>query len=191
MVRILADSEASSSSDSEPEYGDGGAPERACSPDPPPPSHPDPPAQDSPGPSPGHPDEPEMSDDGPDYPDCEGLGSMSSHLAKLDSLSARGCADKFFEVHTARWGPSMPRPGDYLHSARAGEPDVREGRKRKAENITRIVAESHAFCTSSNLSQRRSDSVLETFTRVSTSQFKFRHFGHNNDHDFFAAHASS
>ena len=129
MVRILADSEASSSSDSEPEYGDGGAPGRARSPDPPSPSHPDPPAQDSPGPSPGHPDEPEMSDDGPEYPDCEGLGSMSSHLAKLDRLSARGCADKFFEVHTVRWGPSMPRPGDYLHSARAGEPDVREGRK--------------------------------------------------------------
>jgi hypothetical protein len=173
MVRIFADSEASSSSYSEPEYGDGGASERARSPDPPSPSHPDPPAQDSPGSSPGPPDEQpdelEMSDDGPDYPDCEGLGSMSSHLAKLDSLSARGCADKFFEVHTARWGPSMPRPGDYLHSARAGEPDVREGRKRKAENITCIVAESHAFCTSSNLSQRRSDSVLETFTSVSTS----------------------
>jgi hypothetical protein len=110
-----------------------------------------------------------MSDDGPEY-ECE--GTMSSHLAKLDSLSARGCADKFFQVHTARWGKSMPRPGDLLHSARAGGEDVREGRKRKAEDITRIAAESHAFCTSSNLSQRRCDSVLETFTNVSTFKFK-------------------
>ena len=114
-----------------------------------------------------------MSDDGPEY-ECEGHGTMSSHLAKLDSLSARGCADKFFQVHTARWGKSMPRPGDLLHSARAGGEDVREARKRKAEDITRIAAESHAFCTSSNLSQRRSDSVLETFTNVSTFKFKFK-----------------
>lgn len=141
------------------------------------------PSQDPPGP--GHnqdehcdPDEddrdvPDMSelDDGSDscdYPECEGLGTMSSHLAKLDSLCARGCADKFFKVHTAKWGPSMPRPGDYLHSARAGGADVRETRKRKAGGITRMAAESHAFCTSSNLSEKRSDAVLETFTNVST-----------------------
>ena len=148
---------------------------------PPPPSQPsrDSPRPDSPGH--GHPDEhpdanadedlPYMSDDGPEY-ECEGLGTMSSHLAKLDSLSARGCADKFFQVHTARWGKSMPRPGDLLHSARAGGEDVRQVRKRRAENITRIAAESHAFCTSSNLSQRRCDSVLETFTNVSTFKFK-------------------
>ena len=108
-----------------------------------------------------------MSDDGPEF-ECEGCGTISSHLAKLDSLSARGRADKFFQVHTARWGQSMPRPGDLLHRARAGGADVGKGRKRKAEHITRIAAESHAFCTSSNLSQRRSDSVLETFTNVST-----------------------
>ncbi len=112
-----------------------------------------------------------MSDDGPEY-ECEGRGTMSSHLAKLDSLSARGCADKFFQVHTASWGQSMPCPGDILHSARAGRADVLEVRKRNAESITRVVAESHAFCTSSNLSQRRRDSVLETFTNVGTSMFK-------------------
>ena len=143
------------------------------------------PSQDPPGP--GHnqddsehrdPDEddrdvPDMSelDDGPDscdYPECEGLGTISSHLAKLDSLCARGCADKFFKVHTAKWGPSMPRPGDYLHSARAGGADVRETRKRKADGITRMAAESHAFCTSSNLSEKRNDAVLQTFTNVGT-----------------------
>ena len=175
-----ADAEDSSSSEPESpdDDGSGGAP-----PAPPPPSQPsrDSPRPDSPGH--GHPDEhpdanadedlPYMSDDGPEY-ECEGHGTMSSHLAKLDSLSARGCADKFFQVHTARWGKSMPRPGDPLHSARAGGEDVREARKRKAEDITRIAAESHAFCTSSNLSQRRSDSVLETFTNVSTFKFKFK-----------------
>ena len=172
-----ADAEDSSSSETD-DDGGGGAPSA-----PPPPSQPSraSPRPDSPGH--GHPDEhadenadenlPYMSDDGPEY-ECEGLGTMSSHLAKLDSLSARGCADKFFQVHTARWGKSMPRPGDLLHSARAGGEDVREGRKRRAENITRIAAESHAFCTSSNLSQRRSDSVLETFTNVSTFKFKFK-----------------
>lgn len=177
---LLADSEDSSSS----EDGDGGAfaaGGRASSPDQPSldqPCHGSP-SQDPPGQHPGRdPDEderdvPDMSrlDDGPDgcdYPECEGLGTMSSHLAKLDSLSARGCADKFFKVHTVKWGPSMPRPGDYLHSARAGGADVRETRKRKADGITRMAAESHAFCTSSNLSQKRSDAVLETFTNVST-----------------------
>jgi hypothetical protein len=172
-----ADAEDSSSSEPD-DDGGGGAPSAS-----PPPSQPSraSPRPDSPGH--GHPDEhpdenadedlPYMSDDGPEY-ECEGLCTMSSHLAKLDSLSARGsrCADKFFQVHTARWGESMPRPGDLLHSARAGGADVRELRKRKAENITRITAESHAFCTSSNLSQRRSDAVLETFTNVSTFKFK-------------------
>ena len=112
-------------------------------------------------------DVPDMSDHDTDWvdPDSEGrLHSMSSHLSKLDSLAARGCADKFFKVHTARWAPSMPRPGDFLHSARAGGVDARETRKRKAAEITRSAAESHAFCTSSNLSQKRSDAHLETFT---------------------------
>jgi len=174
-----ADAEDSSSSEPD-DDGGGGAP-----PAQPPPSQPsrDSPRPDSPGH--GHPDEhpdanadeepsedlPYMSDDGPEY-ECEGLGTMSSHLAKLGSLSARRCADQFFQVHTSRWGKSMPRPGDLLHSARAGGADVREVRKRKAENITRNVAESHAFCSSSNLSQTRSDSVLETFTNVSTFKFK-------------------
>jgi len=62
----------------------------------------------------------------------------------------------------------MPRPGDFLHSARAGGADARECRKRKAVEIARSAAESHAFCTSSNLSQKRSDAHLETFTNVST-----------------------
>ena len=71
-------------------------------------------------------DVPDMSDDDPlaDWVDPEGrLHSMSSHLSKLESLTARVCADKFFKVHTARWAPSMPRPGDFLHSARAGGVD--------------------------------------------------------------------
>ena len=185
-----ADSDNSSSSSSDSENGDGGgfaAAGGARSPDQPSPeSGPDQPSRrDSPSKDPSvqdnqeHLDEddvPNMSDDCPDscdYVECEGLvGSMSSHLAKLDSLSARGCADKFFKVHTARWGKSMARPGDYLHSARAGGADVRETRKRKADAITRMAAESHAFCTSSNLSQKRSDAVLETFTNVSTIVFK-------------------
>ncbi len=87
-----ADAEDSSSSEPD-DDGGGGAP---------PPSQPSraSPRPDSPGH--GHPDEhpdenadedlPYMSDDGPEY-ECEGFGTMSSHLAKLDSLSARGCAD--------------------------------------------------------------------------------------------------
>ena len=112
-------------------------------------------------------DVPDMSDDDPlaDWVDPEGrLHSMSSHLSKLEILTARVCADKFFKVHTARWAPSMPRPGDFLHSARAGGVDARETRKRKAAEITRSAGESHAFCTSSNLSEKRSDAHLETFT---------------------------
>jgi hypothetical protein len=114
-------------------------------------------------------DDPGSSDDdcGVD-PGCEGrFHTMSSHLSKLDSLTARGCADKFFKVHSARWAPAMPRHGDFLHSARAGGVDARETRKRKASCITRSAAESHAFCTSSNLSQNRSDAHLDSFSNVS------------------------
>ena len=111
-------------------------------------------------------DEPEW-DDGPDGR----FNALATHLAKLDSLTARGCADKFFKVHTARWAPSMPRPGDILHSARAGGLDVRESRKRKASEITRSTAEIHAFCTATNLSQIASDHHLQTFTNVSPLRF--------------------
>ena len=111
-------------------------------------------------------DEPEW-DDGPDGR----FNALATHLAKLDSLTARGCADKFFKVHTARWAPSMPRPGDILHSARAGGLDVRESRKRKASEITRSAAEIHAFCTATNLSQIASDHCLQTFTNVSIVVF--------------------
>jgi hypothetical protein len=86
--------------------------------------------------------------------DCGRFHTMASHLAKLDSLTARGSADKFFKVHTDRWAPSMARPGDYLHSARAGGADPREIRKRRAAHISRSSAEAHAFCSSSNLSHR-------------------------------------
>jgi hypothetical protein len=114
--------------------------------------------------------EPDVSDEDSDFGNGpEGrFHTMSSHLAKLDSLTARGCADKFFKVHTDRWAPSMPRPGDYLHSARAGGTDPRDIRKRRAANISRSTAETHAFCCSSNLSLRRSDCHLDTFTNVST-----------------------
>ena len=113
-------------------------------------------------------DEPYCSDDGPDWdvgPDGP-FNTLSSHLTKLDSLTARGCADKFFQVHSARWAPLMPRPGDYLHSARAGGIDARETRKRKASDITRSMAESHAFCSAANLSQSRCDQFMQTFTNV-------------------------
>ena len=123
---------------------------------------------------------PDWSDDGPDSgPECEGrfhTTGMSSHLTKLDSLTARGCADKFFNVHTSRWAPEMARPGDYLHSARAGGDDVRDSRKRKASNITRSAAESHAFCSSTNLSQKHSDAHMEAFSNVSTFMMQISNF---------------
>jgi hypothetical protein len=34
---------------------------------------------------------------------------MADHLAKLDGLAVRGCADKFFSAYSARWGSRMPR----------------------------------------------------------------------------------
>ena len=108
---------------------------------------------------------------GPDYDSDSRCHAMDSHLAKLDSLTARGCADKFFEVHTKRWAPSFPRPGDDLHSARAGGVDVRETRKRKAAHLKRSVSESHSFCTSSNLSQERSNMFMEGFTNVRCQKF--------------------
>ncbi len=114
-------------------------------------------------------DEPDCSDDEPEWdggPDGR-FNALATHLTKLDSLTARGCADKFFKVHTARWAPSMPRPGNFLHSARAGGLDVRESRKRKASEITRSAAETHAFCTATNLSQITIDHHLQTFTNVS------------------------
>ena len=58
------------------------------------------------------------SEDLPDFPEEEGrFHTMANHLAKLDGLAVRGCADKFFSAYSARWGSSMPRPGDKLHSA--------------------------------------------------------------------------
>jgi hypothetical protein len=78
----------------------------------------------------------DVSDDNPVCGDGKGpvgrFHSMSIHLSKLDNLTARGCADKFLKVHTDSWGSSMPRPGYYLHSARASGADHRETRKRRA-----------------------------------------------------------
>jgi hypothetical protein len=95
-----------------------------------------------------------MSDDCPDscdYTECEGLvGSMSSHLAKLGSLSARGCADKFFKVHTARWGKSMARPGDYLHSAILGlQPNSIYVKVWETLEIYEVGSHSFAVCFAS------------------------------------------
>jgi hypothetical protein len=69
-----------------------------------------------------------------DFPEEEGrYHTITNHLAKLDGLAVRGCADKFFNAHYARWWSSLPRPGDALHSARHGREDARESRKRKAD----------------------------------------------------------
>jgi hypothetical protein len=115
----------------------------------------------------GHGDDGHSDEEPEGWADQEGqFHTMASHLSKLDSLTARDCADKFFDVHSRRWGHLMPRHD--LHSARAGFPDVRESRKRKAANISRSSAESHAFCTSSNLSQERSDIFMESFGNVSS-----------------------
>ena len=107
----------------------------------------------------------------PDYhdPDLALHNTLESHLAKLDGLIPMGNADKFFQVYRDRWRASMPHPGDELHSARAAGADsnARESRKRKASEFSRSTAETHAFCTSSNLSDARSDRVLEGFTNVS------------------------
>ena len=106
----------------------------------------------------------------PDYHDPDlALPTLESHLAKLDGLIPIGNADKFFQVYKDRWRASMPHPADELHSARAAGADsnVRESRKRKASEFSRSTAETHAFCTSSNLSDARSDRVLEGFTNVS------------------------
>ena len=106
----------------------------------------------------------------PDYHDPDlALPTLESHLAKLDGLISKGNADKFFQVYRDRWRASMPHPGDELHSARAAGADsnARESRKRKASEFSRSTAETHAFCTSSNLSDARSDRVLEGFTNVS------------------------
>ena len=117
----------------------------------------------------GHGDDGHGDEEQEGWADQEGrFHTMASHLSKLDSLTARDCEDKFFHVHTRRWGHSMPRPNNNLHSARAGFPDVRETRKRRAANISRSSAESHAFCTSSNLSQERSDIFMERFGNVSS-----------------------
>ncbi len=87
----------------------------------------------------------DVSDDDPVCGDGQGpegrFHTMSSHYSKLDSLMARGCADKFFKFHTDRWSSSMPRPGDYSHSARAVGADHRETRKRRAVVISRSAAE--------------------------------------------------
>lgn len=107
---------------------------------------------------------------GSDFPEPEGcFHTLESHLAKLDGLIPKGNVDKFFQVHTDRWRASMPRPGDELHSAKAAgaSSNVRESRKRKASVFSRSLGETHAFCTSSNLSDARSDRVLEGFTNVS------------------------
>ena len=107
------------------------------------------------------------SEDVPDFPEEEGrYHTLANHLAKLDGLALRGCADKFFDAHSARWGSSLPRPGDELHSARHGGEDARGSRKRKADGLSRSLAEAHAFITSSNLSEARADRVLETFCNV-------------------------
>ena len=107
------------------------------------------------------------SEDFPDFPEEEGrYHTMAEHLAKLDGLAVRGCADKFFSAYSARWGSSMPRPGDVLHSARHGGEDARASRKRKADGIHRSLAETHAFITSSNASEARGDGVIETFCNV-------------------------
>lgn len=107
------------------------------------------------------------SEDIPDFPEEEGrFHTMADHLSKLDGLAVRGCADKFFSAYSARWGSSMPRPGDVLHSARHGGEDARESRKRKADGLDRSLAETHAFMTSSNLAEARGDRVLETFCNV-------------------------
>ncbi len=107
------------------------------------------------------------SEDLPDFPEEEGhFHTMADHLAKLNGLAVRGCADKFFSAYSGRWGSRMPRPGDVLHSARHGGEDARESRKRKADGLHRSLAETHAFVTSSNASEDRADNVLETFCNV-------------------------
>ncbi len=107
------------------------------------------------------------SKDVPDISEEEGrYHTIAIHLAKLDGLAVRGCADKFFNAHSARWGSSLPRPGDVLHSARHGGEDIWGSRKRKADGVRRSLAETHAFITSSNLSEVRADRVLETFCNV-------------------------
>jgi hypothetical protein len=107
------------------------------------------------------------SEDFPDFPEEEGrYHTMAEHLAKLDGLAVRGCADKFFSAYSARWGSSMPRPGDVLHSARHGGEDARATRKRKADGLGRSLAETHAFITSANLCEVRGDRVMETFCNV-------------------------
>ena len=107
------------------------------------------------------------SEDLPDFPEEEGrYHTMADHLAKLDGLAVRGCADKFFSAYSARWGSRMPRPGDVLHSARHGGENARESRKRKADGLARSLAETHAFITSANLSEARADRVIETFCNV-------------------------
>ena len=104
------------------------------------------------------------SEDFPDFPEEEGrFHTMADHLAKLDGLAVRGCADKFFSAYSGRWGSRMPRTGDVLHSARHGGEDARESRKRKADGLNRSLAETHAFITSSNASEARGDGVIETF----------------------------
>ncbi len=102
-----------------------------------------------------------------DFPEEEGrYHTIANHLAKIDGLAVRECADMFFNAHKARWGSCMPRPGDALHSGRHGGEDARESRKRKAGGINRSLAESHAFITASNLADARGDRVLETFCNV-------------------------
>ena len=117
---------------------------------------------------------PVCGEDGPDYPEHDGSQHcIYTHLAKLDSLAAKGCADKFFQTHAERWGSGMPRPGDVIHSAQADGVDVRLTRKRNAAGIKRSLAEVHAHCTSSNLSDARSNRVMDAFCNVRMFQLLF------------------
>jgi hypothetical protein len=117
---------------------------------------------------------PVYGEDGPDYPEHDGSQHcIYTHLAKLDTLAAKGCADKFFETHAERWGSGMPRPGDVIHSAQADGVDARLTRKRNAAGIKRSLAEVHAHCTSSNLSDARSNRVMDAFCNVRMFQLLF------------------
>ena len=85
------------------------------------------------------------------------------------ALCARECTPRpadVFETRAERWGSGMPRPGDVIHSAQADGVDARLTRKRNAAGIKRSLAEVHAHCTSSNLSDARSNRVMDAFCNV-------------------------
>ena len=75
----------------------------------------------------------------------------------------------------------MPKAAE-VPSIRCTGESRREELKRKAQHLSRSLAETNAFCTSRTLSQNDTRNVLETFCNVSSTLSVCVH------HSSFAAH---